>query len=94
MAAGLPVIATNVGAIGEVVIPDRTGLLVPSGNPQALASAIGALDNDGARRRAMGQEARQLAERRFDSAANARCILGIMHGLVEERQREPMARDD
>ncbi|HVA89336.1 MAG TPA: glycosyltransferase family 4 protein [Chloroflexota bacterium] len=91
MAAGLPVIATNVGAIGEVVIPDRTGLLVPSGNPQALASAMGALDNDRSRRTAMGQEARRLAEQRFDSAANARRILAIMHGLVEEHRRE--ARD-
>ncbi len=40
-AAGLPVIATAVGGIPEIVIPGVTGLLVPSGNPALLGQAIG-----------------------------------------------------
>jgi len=88
MAAGLPVIATDVGAIGEAVIPGRTGLLVPPSDPRALANAIGAMEEDMARRRAMGYEARRLAEERFDSAANARRILDLMHGLVAAHPRE------
>ena len=40
MAAGRPVVATAVGGIPEVVIHDETGLLVPPGDPFALAAAI------------------------------------------------------
>ena len=35
-----PVIATNVGGLAEVVLDDKTGFIVPPGNPQALAEAI------------------------------------------------------
>lgn len=78
MAAGLPVIATDVGAIGEAVRDGETGLLVPPGDVRALGAALDALVSDRARRRAMGERGRALAEQRFDSAANARRILGIM----------------
>lgn len=40
LAAGLPVIATDVGGASEQVIDGKTGLLVPSRNPQALAAAM------------------------------------------------------
>lgn len=40
MAAGLPVVATRVGGNPELVLEGETGLLVPFGNPQALADAI------------------------------------------------------
>jgi glycosyltransferase involved in cell wall biosynthesis len=61
MAASLPIVATNVGGIPEVVEHDRTGLLVPPRSPDALAAAILRLIADeelatrlarGARRRA------------------------------------------
>lgn len=40
MAAGLPVVATDVGGTSEVVARDETGLLVPPEDPQALAQAL------------------------------------------------------
>jgi glycosyltransferase involved in cell wall biosynthesis len=39
-AFGVPVVATAVGGLPEYVIPDRTGILVPPGDPKALAAAI------------------------------------------------------
>ncbi|WP_242117956.1 glycosyltransferase family 4 protein [Aestuariivivens sediminicola] len=40
MAIGLPVVSTNCGGMAEVVIPNKTGWLVPVRDPEALASAI------------------------------------------------------
>jgi len=53
MAAGLPVVATAVGGVPELVEQDRTGLLVPPRNAAALAGALAALAADAERRAAM-----------------------------------------
>lgn len=57
MAAGLPVVATAVGGTPEVVLDGQTGILVPPGNPQALAVALERLMMDPALRLKMGQAA-------------------------------------
>src|SRR5437762_1092811 len=46
MASGLPAVASKVGGIPEIVTPDVTGVLVPPGDPQALAAAIADLVHD------------------------------------------------
>jgi glycosyltransferase involved in cell wall biosynthesis len=51
MALGVPVAATRVGGVGELIEHERTGLLVPPRDPAALAGAIGALLEDPARSR-------------------------------------------
>jgi sugar transferase (PEP-CTERM/EpsH1 system associated) len=65
MASGLPVIATDVGGNGELVVDGITGGLVPAADPDALAHAIvrQARDPDAARR--AGRAARERAERMF-----------------------------
>jgi len=40
LAAGRPVVSTEVGSVADLVIPGQTGILVPSGSPAALAEAI------------------------------------------------------
>ncbi len=59
MAAGLPVIASRVGGIPEIVEDGRTGLLVEPGNPGALAEALRHLCRDEVLRRSMGHSARE-----------------------------------
>ncbi len=81
MAAGLPVVASDVGAIGEAVRDGETGFLTPPGDAAALAAALDRLAGDAALRRAMGARGRARAEQEYDSAANARRILAIMRGL-------------
>ncbi|HUP03807.1 MAG TPA: glycosyltransferase [Bryobacteraceae bacterium] len=68
MAAHLPVVATAVGGVPELVQQDATGLLVPAGHGEALASAMRDLAADGARLRAFGEAGARRA-REFDTAA-------------------------
>ena len=64
-ACGLPVVTTRVPGCREAVIDGHTGILVPHGDPQALASAILRILTDEKLRTAMGTNARKLAENRF-----------------------------
>jgi glycosyltransferase involved in cell wall biosynthesis len=56
MASGLPCIATDVGGNRDLIEPERTGLLVPRGDPQRLADAMIRLTDDPSVRVAMGRE--------------------------------------
>lgn len=64
MARSRPVIASNVGALPEVVSHGKTGLLVPV-DPDRLADAAVQLIRDADMRRTMGKRARQEVEKRF-----------------------------
>jgi glycosyltransferase involved in cell wall biosynthesis len=66
MARGLPVAATNVGGIHEVVVEGETGLLVPSGDPVSLARSMLRLHKSPAEAQQMGLKGRQRVERDFD----------------------------
>jgi glycosyltransferase involved in cell wall biosynthesis len=61
MSAGLPVVASEVGGIPEVVEHDHEALLVPAGEPEALAAALSRLMHDDAAREALGAAARRRA---------------------------------
>ncbi|HEX8253890.1 MAG TPA: glycosyltransferase family 4 protein [Thermoanaerobaculia bacterium] len=69
MAAGLPVVATRVGGIPEIVNDGATGILVPPGDAEALASGIEELLADRERMRRMGALATDSAMTRFSTAA-------------------------
>jgi len=84
MAAALPIVATAVGAIPEAVSDGQTGLLAPPGDARALRAALETLIDDPSRRHGMGTAGRAVAQRRYDSAANARRILDIMTGISRD----------
>jgi glycosyltransferase involved in cell wall biosynthesis len=65
MAAGLPIVASGVGGICELIDDDRTGLLVPAGDPHALADRLRLLMTDPARAIRLGNAARGDAQARY-----------------------------
>ena len=65
MAAGKPMVVTRVGENPHVVIDGETGLMVPPGDPQALANGLRTLLRDAGMRQRMGHAARRRYEARF-----------------------------
>jgi glycosyltransferase involved in cell wall biosynthesis len=65
MAAGLPVVATDVGGVSEVVLHGQTGLLIPARDIRALANALSSYVSDGALRQQHGQAGRHRVEAGF-----------------------------
>ncbi len=65
MSASLPVIATNVGGNPELVVDGKTGIIVPSRNPEAMADAIVRLLEDKNLAKKMGKEGRKRIEEKF-----------------------------
>lgn len=77
-AAGLPAISTHVAAIPEIVQDGETGFLVPSGDVQALTSALLCLIEDPQLRLRQGQAARQVVGQKYDATRNADQLLNLM----------------
>jgi glycosyltransferase involved in cell wall biosynthesis len=73
-AFGVPVIASTVGGIPEIVRPGETGLLVPPDDPEALAVAMLIYAQDTALRHRHGKSARAYVERHHDAGAYATTI--------------------
>ncbi|HWG89637.1 MAG TPA: glycosyltransferase [Candidatus Thermoplasmatota archaeon] len=84
-AAGIPVVASRVGSIPEVVQEGRTGHLAPPGDAKAVAAALNSLLADPASLRQMGRQARRLAVERFDWLGIAKEVRGVYEGLLAER---------
>ncbi len=80
----LPVIATRVGAMTEVVDHEVQGLMVPARDPGGLACAMGALAIDPPRRIAMGDAGHRLATTRFAMTRFRDDLLGLYDGLQRE----------
>ena len=72
MAHGLPIVASNVGGIPEIIDDEREGLLFPAGDATALALAIRRLASDPFLRRRLGDAARQRVSAQFSLNAMVR----------------------
>jgi glycosyltransferase involved in cell wall biosynthesis len=81
MASGLPVVASRVGGIPDVVADGETGVLVPAGDVAALARALDVLVADPAARKRMGEAARDRAVR-YQWPGLAGRVAGLYDGLV------------
>lgn len=88
MALGLPCIATGVTGIPELVRDGETGLLVPEGDPEALAEALLSLLDSDQMRRDVSQAGRRLMESNFDIAKSAAELREVFKAAVTGQQAE------
>jgi glycosyltransferase involved in cell wall biosynthesis len=72
MASGVPVVATSVGGLKELIVPGRTGSLVAPDDPDALAAAIDRLLENRVERERVANAARDDVRQRFSPEARAR----------------------
>jgi glycosyltransferase involved in cell wall biosynthesis len=85
MAASLPVVATAVGGVPEVVLDGETGILVPPRDPAALARAIADLLRAPERARRLGAAGRDRVARLF--------TVERMVGQISALYREALAAE-
>lgn len=86
MAAGLPVIATDVGGNREVVVDGETGILIPVGDPAVLADRMIELLSDPERADRMGLAGRRRVEAEFDVVRTVSEYEGIYSELLDRRR--------
>ena len=86
MHAGLPVIATEVGSVGEVVTDGETGYLAPSGDLDCIGERLSLLSGDAALRARMGARGMRVAREQFTDTAMARRYEAIYRRLRPVRR--------
>ena len=86
MAAGLPVIATAIGGIPEILEGGRAGILVPPKDVDALAKAIVELARDEKKRAELSDYGRKLVAERFDIRRTVREYEKLYLELLEKKK--------
>jgi glycosyltransferase involved in cell wall biosynthesis len=92
MASGVPVVATRLSGIPELVVDGETGLLAEPGDPAALAGALArALDDDPDAALMREAGGRELVERAFDARETGERMVGLFAeaGRVVSAPRAP-----
>jgi glycosyltransferase involved in cell wall biosynthesis len=82
MAAGLPVVASAVGGLPDIIGDGEEGFLVPPGDLDALTRRLGDLVADAEKRRSFGKLARRRAERDHSIETTARCCEWMVSDLL------------
>jgi glycosyltransferase involved in cell wall biosynthesis len=87
LARGIPVVASDLGALPELVRDDETGLLFPAGDAGALADRIRRLWSDSALRIRLGERSRELIRGRCDAEPYLRDLTSLYARLLSARRR-------
>jgi len=91
MACGVPVVATAVGGIPEVVRHGINGLLAPAGDVPRITRHLATLLDDPGRRASLGEAARRTVLDAFDSREAARLLAEMFDATAEGRRRRDEA---
>ena len=88
MSTGVPVISTDVDGQPEIIQDGRTGILVPPGDPRALADALLRVANRPAYARRLGAAARQRVLEHFDAEQHGRRLAAILERAARQPRPE------
>ena len=94
MACGVPVVASAVGGLADSIVDQQTGWLVPARDPAALASALGQLLADPAKRAALGAAGVERARRRYSWRRVAAQTEAVYLRLTADTDRDPLLTAD
>jgi glycosyltransferase involved in cell wall biosynthesis len=89
MAAGLPVVATDVGGAREAIAEGETGYTVASGNDELMAARIIELLNEPKRARAMGERGKLIAAEKFSCDRHLKNTLELYDELLSKPKSAP-----
>ena len=87
MAARLPIVATDVGGVAEVVLPGRTGLLAPARDEAGLAAHLLRLAREPELRRELGRRGRERAEAQFSEERMLDAYAKVYEALLRNARR-------
>ena len=87
MACEVPVVASAVGGIKEVVVPDETGILVDPGNSGQIARAVNRLLDNPDRAAEMGKNGRERVEKFFSWDSIAAQTLKMYQDMIREKEK-------
>ncbi|MBU1222263.1 MAG: glycosyltransferase family 4 protein [Gammaproteobacteria bacterium] len=87
-ASGLPVIASRIGALADIVRDGETGLLFEPGDPRDLADKMAWAQANPAQMAEMGRKARAQYEAEFSAEVNYRRLMEIYDGVLEQKSRD------
>ncbi len=93
MAAGRPVVATDVGGAREVIVEGETGHLVPSGDDRLMAERIVALLLNPGKARQMGDKGKQVIEEKFSARALLQKTAALYDTLLQQKQKVGVVSD-
>jgi glycosyltransferase involved in cell wall biosynthesis len=94
MAAGLPIVATAVGGVVDLVRPRQNGLLVPAEEPVLLADALEQLVRNPRLREKLGEAAHRIAVEEYGADLYARRYLRLYQDLVTNRPPQGISTGD
>jgi glycosyltransferase involved in cell wall biosynthesis len=86
MAANVPIVATAVGGVPEMVADNESALLVPPTEPPSLAAAVSSLLTDKDRAQRLVTNAANLVDTQYDPEHYVRSLVKIYREVIEERQ--------
>jgi glycosyltransferase involved in cell wall biosynthesis len=87
MACALPVVATDVGGMPELVADRESGFIIPAKNPEALAAAMIRLLDDPHKAREMGLRGNAVFKNKFTSVSMKRTLEAIYDELLKNKKR-------